>query len=164
MDAATLLFPDYPTAVAAAQALGFWQEVIIEEPLITPGPPDENGWPAFIPVLDENNQPVTVAKDYSRLNTQGQTIRPDGSAFSWFIDEIGQDPVVIPATYDGESNETTPAQCLSGYAVNAIGELPELINLYRIPYGAAGRVFCGTDPEAFTYEPASPGFVTAQAA
>lgn len=107
---ATLLFPNYAVAVAAAKALGFW---------------------------DEEND---------RLLSGGQTIRPDGTAFSWMIDEIGQDPLVVPATLDEEGNELAPAVRLSGYAVNATGELPEAALAYAIPYGSAGRVFAGTEP------------------
>lgn len=91
---ATLLFPDYATAVAAAKMLGFW---------------------------DTEND---------RLKVQGQTLREDGSAFSWMIDEIGQDP-----------------NGLTGYAVNACGELPPAVDAYKIPYGSAGRIFAGTQPE-----------------
>lgn len=108
---ATLLFPDYATAVAAAKQLGFWD-------------------------MEED-----------KLKTGGQTIRPDGTAFSWMIDEIGQDPVTVPGTYDDEGNEITPPTRLSGYAVNATGELPPAVDAYRIPYGSAGRVFAGTEPE-----------------
>ena len=114
---ATLLFPDYETAVAAAKALGFWNE------------------------------------EEDKLRTGGQTIRPDGTAFSWSIDEIGLDPVVVPGTYDEESNELEPPTRLSGYAVNAVGELPEEAMAYAIPYGSAGRVFAGGSPEPHRYEP-----------
>ena len=123
MSYATLLFPDYQTAVAAAMALGFWDIV--------------------------NDQ----------LLTQGQTIRPDGTAFSWAIDEIGLDPVVVPGEYDEEGNELTASLRLQGYAVNACGELPEAVNAYVIPYGAAGRVFSGTAPEPFTLEPLTGNYV-----
>jgi hypothetical protein len=117
MSYATLLFPDYQTAVAAAMALGFWDIV--------------------------NDQ----------LLTQGQTIRPDGTAFSWAIDEIGLDPVVVPGEYDEEGAELTAPLRLQGYAVNACGELPEAVDAYAIPYGAAGRVFAGTGAEPHTLEP-----------
>jgi hypothetical protein len=86
-------------------------------------------------------------EEEDRLNTQGQTIREDGTAFSWMIDEIGQDPVVVPGEYDEEGNELTPPQRLTGYAVNACGELPESVMTYAIPYGSAGRVFAGTTSE-----------------
>lgn len=108
---ATLLFPDYATAVAAAKQLGFWD-------------------------MEED-----------RLRTGGQTIREDGSAYSWSIDEIGQDPITTPGVYDEEGNELTPPVRLSGYAVNCTGELPESAMAYAIPYGSAGRVFAGTEPE-----------------
>jgi len=117
MSYATLLFPDYQTAVAAAMALGFWDIV--------------------------NDQ----------LLTQGQTIRPDGTAFSWAIDEIGLDPVVVPGEYDEEGNELTASLRLQGYAVNACGELPEAVNTCASPYGSAARVFSGPAPEPVALEP-----------
>lgn len=127
MNYATLLFPDYPTAVAAAQALGFWDT------------------------------------EADRLRTQGQATRPDGTAFSWAIDEIGADPVVVPGEYDEEGNELVPPKCLQGYAVNVCGELPPEAMAYAIPYGSAGRVFSGTAPEPFALEPAGEGYVQAVA-
>ncbi len=60
-----------------------------------------------------------------RLNTAGQTIRPDGSAFSWAIDEIGQ--------------------LNDGYYVNATGELPAEVEPFIVPYGSGGRIFAGTE-------------------
>jgi hypothetical protein len=126
---ATLLFPDYATAVAAAKSLGFWDE------------------------------------DEDKLRTGGQTIREDGTAFSWMIDEIGQDPVVISGTYDENGDELTPPSRLSGYAVNCVGEMPEAALAYAIPFGSAGRVFAGGGPEPFHYEPIAeqPGYVVAVA-
>jgi hypothetical protein len=107
----TLCFPNYATAIAAAQALGFWDE------------------------------------DADRLRTDGQTIREDGSAFSWGIDEIGT-AVDTPAVVDPETGEVvTPALFLPGYYVNATGELPEAVSAYIVPYGSGGRVFAGTEPE-----------------
>ena len=111
MACATLRFPDRPTAIAAAQALGFWDE------------------------------------DADRLRTDGQTIREDGSAFSWGIDEIGL-AVDTPAVVDPETGEvTTAATFKAGYYVNAAGELPEAVSAYVVPYGSGGRVFAGTEPE-----------------
>jgi hypothetical protein len=98
-----------------------------------------------------------------QLLTQGQTIREDGTAFSWAIDEIGLDPVVVPGEYDEEGNELVPPKRLTGYAVNACGELPEGVMAYAIPYGSAGRVFAGTVAEPFTLEPAGEGYVRASA-
>ncbi len=60
-----------------------------------------------------------------RLNTAGQTIRSDGSAFSWAIDEIGQ--------------------LDDGYYVNATGELPAEVEPFIVPYGSGGRIFAGTE-------------------
>jgi hypothetical protein len=112
MTYATLCFPDRATAVAAAQALGFWDE------------------------------------DADKLRTDGQTIRDAGSAFSWGIDEIGT-AVDAPAVVDPETGEVTSAATFKpGYYVNATGELPEAVSAYLVPYGSAGRVFAGTEPEA----------------
>jgi hypothetical protein len=127
MSYATLLFPTYETAVAAAQALGFWDS------------------------------------ETDQLLTQGQTIREDGTAFSWMIDEIGLDPVVVPGTYDEEDNELTAPLRLQGYAVNACGELPEAVSAYAIPYGSAGRVFSGTGSEPHTLEPLTGNYLQAVA-
>ena len=126
---ATLLFPDYATAVAAAKSLGFWDD------------------------------------DSDTLRTSGQTIPETGAPFSWAIDEIGADPVVIPGTYDDEGNELTPPTRLSGYAVNCVGEIPEAAMAYAIPFGSAGRVFAGGGADPFTYEPIAgqPGYVVAVA-
>ena len=103
---------------------------------------------------------VTAAKslgfwddDSDTLRTSGQTIPETGAPYSWAIDEIGQDPAVIPGTYDEEGNELTPPTRLSGYAVNATGEIPEAAMAYAIPYGSAGRVFAGGGPEPRHYEP-----------
>ena len=126
---ATLLFPDYATAVAAAKSLGFWDD------------------------------------DSDTLRTSGQTIPEDGAPFSWAIDEIGTDPVVIQGTYDENGDELTPPTRLQGYAVNAAGELPEAALAYAIPYGSAGRLFGGSGAEPYTYEPIAgqPGYVRAVA-
>jgi hypothetical protein len=101
----TLLFPDYHTAVAAAKALGFWDD------------------------------------DSDTLRTSGQTIPED------------------------EGVELTPPTRLSGYAVNATGELPPAALAYAIPYGSAARLFGGSGAEPYTYEPivGQPGHVTAVA-
>ena len=114
---ATLLFPDYPTAVAAAKQLGFWD------------------------------------MEADKLITGGQTIPNPGTPFSWMIDEIGQDPAVVNGTYDEEGNEITPPLRLSGYAVNATGDLPDAVLAYAIPYGSAGRIFSGSGVEPHHYEP-----------
>lgn len=127
MNYATLLFPDYATAVAAAQALGFWDT------------------------------------EADRLRTQGQTTRPDGTAFSWAIDELGMNPAVVPGEYDEEGNELVAPKRLQGYAVNASGELPPEAMAYAIPYGAAGQVVFGTGPEPFTLEPLTGNYVRAVA-
>jgi hypothetical protein len=109
----TLQFPDYPTAKAAATALGFWDT---EEDV---------------------------------LKTSGQSQREDGSWFGWAIDDIGQDPVTAPGTYDEEGAEITPPTTLPGYFVNVTGELPEPAMAYLAPggYGCAKRLFAGTEPE-----------------
>ncbi len=127
MNYATLLFPTYEIAVAAAQALGFWDT------------------------------------EADRLRTQGQTTRPDGTAFSWAIDEIGSDPVVVPGEYDEEGNELVAPKRLSGYAVNACGELPPEAMTYANPYGSAGRIFSGSGQDAHTLEPLTGNYVRAVA-
>lgn len=125
MNYATLLFPDYATAVQAAKALGFWN----------------------------------AADD--RLSTEGQTIRVDGTAFSWAIDEIGTDPVV---RYDSEGNELANPLPMAGFAVNVCGELPPQVMAYAIPYGSAGQVFGGIPAEPFVLVPDGPEFVRAVSA
>jgi hypothetical protein len=108
----TLCFPNYVTAKAAAQALGFWDE------------------------------------DADKLKTDGQTIREDGSAFAWCVDEIGA-AVDVPAVVDPGTGEVLEAATfLPGYYVNAAGELPEAVAPFIVPYGSGGRVFAGTEPEA----------------
>jgi hypothetical protein len=126
---ATLLFPDYATAVAAAKSMGFWDD------------------------------------DSDTHHTSGQTIPETGAPYSWAIDEIGADPVVIQGTYDENGDELTPPTRLQGYAVNATGELPEAALAYAIPYGSAGRLFGGSCTDPFTYEPivGQPGYVVAVA-
>jgi hypothetical protein len=109
----TLCFPDYATARAAAQSLGFWDDAT------------------------------------DRLRTDGQSQNPDGSVFGWSIDEVGV-CVETPAEIDPETGEvTTPAVMADGYWVNVTGELPAGSDLsaYLRPYGSAGRVFAGTEPE-----------------
>ena len=103
--------------------------------------------------------------DSDTLRTNGQTIPETGAPYSWAINEIGTDPVVIQGTYDEEGNELTPPTRLSGYAVNATGELPEAITPFMIPYGSAARLFGGSGADPFTYEPidGNPGYVTATA-
>lgn len=123
MNYATLLFPDYASAVAAAKSLGFWDD------------------------------------DNDMLRTAGQTINANGLAFSWAIDAIGMDPVVVQGEFDEEGNELTPPLRLKGYAVNAFGELPGAALVYAIPYGSAGRVFSGTSPDPHTLEPLAGSYV-----
>lgn len=162
MTQTTLLFPDYPTAVAAAQSLGFWEDQIIQTPIYdTEAEPDAEG--NYPPLLDENGQPSFTETTEGHLKTAGQTTPESGSPFSWMIDQIGDNPVVIPGVYDEEGQELTPPSRLSGYAVNATGELPEAVLTYAIPYGSAARLFAGSSPEPFVYEPipGQPGFVTA---
>jgi hypothetical protein len=87
--------------------------------------------------------------DTDQLKTSGQSQREDGSWFGWAIDDIGQDPVIAPGTYDDEGVEITPPVRLSGYFVNITGELPEPAMAFLAPggYGCAGRLFAGTEPE-----------------
>jgi hypothetical protein len=104
--------------------------------------------------------------DSDTLRTSGQTIPETGAPFSWAIDEIGADPVVIQGTYDENGDELAPPTRLAGYAVNATGELPEAAMAYAIPYGSAARLFGGSGADPFTYEPIAgqPGYVVAVAA
>jgi hypothetical protein len=86
-------------------------------------------------------------EDADRLRTDGQTIREDGSAFAWCIDEIAV-AVDVPAVVDPDTGEVTSAATFKpGYYVNAAGELPEAVSAYVVPYGSGGRVFAGTEPE-----------------
>ncbi len=81
----------------------------------------------------------------NRLNTAGQTIRADGSAFSWGIDEIGL-VVETPAIIDPETGEVIEeATYKDGYYVNATGELPAEVEPFLVPYGSGGRIFAGTE-------------------
>lgn len=64
-----------------------------------------------------------------QLITSGQTLRTDGTAFGWGIDEIGD----VPGR--------------AGYWVNIVGELPPGLEPYLRPYGCAGRIFAGTEPD-----------------
>ncbi|ATW62778.1 hypothetical protein SCBWM1_gp94 [Synechococcus phage S-CBWM1] len=163
MTQTTLLFPDYPTAVSAAKSLGFWEDQIIQTPIYdTEAEPDAEG--NYPPLLDENGQPSFTETTEGRLKTAGQTIPEVGSPFSWMIDEIGADPVVIPGTYDEEGNEIVAPSRLLGYVVNVTGELPETALAYSIPYGSAGRLFSGSEAEPFSYEPIpdKPGYVLAK--
>jgi hypothetical protein len=82
-----------------------------------------------------------------RLNTSGQSRREDGSVFGWAIDEIGQDPPIAPGTYDEDGNELVPPTRADGYFVNVTGELPPGAEGFVVPYGSAGRLFAGTQPE-----------------
>ncbi len=104
----TLRFPDYATAVAAAKALGFWRTL---EPETI------------------NQDTGEIIPEKGELAQSGQTIRTDGSAFSWGIDEIGQ--------------------LEDGYYVNATGELPAEVEPFIVPYGSGGRIFAGTEDLVF---------------
>jgi hypothetical protein len=171
----TLCFPDRATAVAAAQALGFWEP---PQPIYEWVPTGEfqtiyhyvdedDGSPHtydYLPTPEEvaeegiipadpftTQEPVLIQTQTGmtegRLKTDGQTIREDGTAFSWGIDEIGL-AVDTPAVVDPETGEVLePPVFLPGYYVNATGELPEAVSAYLVPYGSGGRVFAGTEPE-----------------
>lgn len=78
-----------------------------------------------------------------RLKSGGQTINPDGTAFSWMVDEIGQ-VVDTPAVVDPETGDVLePPTFKPGYYVNAIGDLPAAIEPFMVPYGSGGRIFAG---------------------
>jgi hypothetical protein len=86
------------------------------------------------------------------LRTSGQSVDPDGTPFGWHIDEIGQDPVIEPGTYDEEGNELTPPVVAEGFFINVTGRLPEPALAYCVPYGSAGRLYAGTVAEGATPE------------
>jgi len=114
----TFCFPDYATAKAAAQALGFWAEPTDDHP-------------------------------DGRLVTDGQGVNPDGTVRGWSIDEIGA--IAIPGTYNENGDEITPPEPIPGWWVNVAGQLPtgseDMLAPYLRPYGSAGRVFAGTEPQ-----------------
>jgi hypothetical protein len=86
--------------------------------------------------------------DADELRTSGQSIDPEtGAPFGWAIDDIGQDPVISPGTYDEDGNELTPPTRATGYFVNVTGQLPEPALAYTVPYGSAGRLYAGTVAE-----------------
>lgn len=74
------------------------------------------------------------------LNTRGNSVDANGNTYGWQIIEIGQDPVITPAT------ELTPAVHANGYFVNVTGQLPPQAAAYAVPYGSAGWCFAGTEP------------------
>ena len=87
------------------------------------------------------------------LNTSGQSQDPEtGAVYGWFIDEIGQNPVIGPGTYDEEGNEITPPTIAHGFYVNITGRLPAPAMAYTVPYGSGGRLFAGTVAENFIPE------------
>jgi len=66
--------------------------------------------------------------------------------------------VQIPGTYDPEGNELTPPVPVPGAFVNVIlnrAILPASLRPYRVPYGSAGQVWAGTEPEAAAWPPAA---------
>jgi hypothetical protein len=80
----------------------------------------------------------------NRLRTDGQSQAEDGGWFGWNIDEIGQDPVVVPAVLDEEGNVLTPAVQETGYFVNATGQMPPAVAPYLADYyGQGGRFYAG---------------------
>lgn len=90
--------------------------------------------------------------DSDTLRTDGQSTDPEtGAVFGWSITEIGLDPIdpQHPGEYDSEGNEITPPQRLSGYFVNAVGQLPEPALAFLAPggYGCAGVLYAGSVAE-----------------
>ncbi len=178
--AVTLLCPDYETATLAAKQLGFWKDPEPIYDFVETGETTthyhyvdtETGEPHSFTYLPEGNElveegvlvpadPFTteepvlnwqqVGMSEGRVAPGGQSTNENGVAYSWSIDEIGLDPVVISGTYDEEGNQVTPSKKLQGYAVNAIGQIPEAALIYAIPYGSAGRTFSGYNMEPHQY-------------
>lgn len=176
---ATLLFPNYETAIAAAQSLGFWND---PEPIyeMVPDPEGETTYHYRYRDLETGSENLytyeltpeqlveeglelietielpaliqeQVGMTEGSVKTSGQTVREDGSAFSWSIDQIGTDPIVVSGTYDDEGNELTPPKRLKGYAVNVCGEIPSEALVFEILYGSAGRIYAGMNPVEVEY-------------
>ena len=58
------------------------------------------------------------------------------------IDVIG--PLIVPATYDAEGNELTPAKTLPGYHVNVTpDEMTPELEAYRVEPSPLRRVWAG---------------------
>lgn len=161
----TLRFPDYATAKAAAQQLGFWSD---PEPVYEWQPTGEvraiyvyretdtgtehefhdyqpseeeiaDGLLEFVRIDEVPAMAqVQVGMTEGSLKTDGQSTDPEtGEVFGWSITEIGLNPVdpQHPGEYDAEGNELVPPQRLQGYFVNAVGRLPEAAMAFLAPGG-----------------------------
>lgn len=68
--------------------------------------------------------------------------------------------VSIPGTYDSESGEQlTPPTPVPGAFVNVIlnrNILPSSLRAHRVPYGSAGQVWSGTEPEPGAWPATAP--------
>lgn len=66
--------------------------------------------------------------------------------------------VTVPGTYDPEGNELTPPVPIDGVFLNVIlnrNILPYDLRRRRVPYGSAGQVWAGTEPEDGAWPPAA---------
>jgi len=64
--------------------------------------------------------------------------------------------VMAPGTYDPDGNELTPPIPIPGAFVNVVlnrAILPASLRPYRVPYGSAGQVWGGTEPEPGAWPP-----------
>ena len=70
--------------------------------------------------------------------------------------------VTVPGTYDPEGYELTPPVPIDGVFLNVVLNRPILpfdLRRRRVPYGSAGQVWAGTEPEPGAWPPvtAPPG-------
>ena len=66
--------------------------------------------------------------------------------------------VQIPGTYDPDGNELTPPTPINGVFLNVVlnrNILPYDLRRRRVPYGSAGQVWTGTEPEDGAWPPAA---------
>jgi len=64
--------------------------------------------------------------------------------------------VTVPGTYDPEGNELTPPVPIDGVFLNVVlnrNILPSDLRRRRVPYGSAGQVWSGTEPEPGAWPP-----------
>lgn len=66
--------------------------------------------------------------------------------------------VTVPGTYDSEGNELTPPTPVPGVYLNVVLNryiLPSDLRRRLVPYGSAGQVWAGTEPEPDAWPPAA---------
>lgn len=64
--------------------------------------------------------------------------------------------VTVPGTYDPEGNELTPPVPVPGVFLNVVlnrNILPSDLRRRLVPYGSAGQVWSGTEPEPGAWPP-----------